>query len=63
MTFEIIAEGCVDKGKIIKAPVIERKLNGYVVLSKLGHCGIFVQNSDIKIWEISEEEKNLPISW
>lgn len=63
MTFEITAEGCRDKGMIIKAPVIERKLNGYVVLSKHGDHGIFIQFSDMKIWEISEAEKNLPISW
>lgn len=62
MTFKVREDrNFYDSGKIYTVSVVAKKLNGYKVLFP-GHEEVeFLCNSDIKILEMSDEERNLTI--
>lgn len=63
MTFKVREDrNFNDSGKVYTAPVVARKLNGYMVLTPDKERW-FLSFDDIKVLNISEEEKNLPIEW
>lgn len=47
-------------GKVFSAPVIGRKLNGYIVVNDEGN-NVFVCADDIDILEITADEKQMAI--
>lgn len=54
--------GFSDEGIVYNAPVIARKLNGFIVRWNDGTEG-FVCKSDIDVIEISAEEKEVKVRW
>lgn len=49
-------------GKVFSAPVISRKLNGYIVVNEEGN-NVFVCTDDIDIISISDSERKMAIEF
>lgn len=63
MTFKIKeSRNFNNSGEVYSAPVIARKLNGYMVLDP-DKNPTFICFDDIDIINISDDEKNMPIAW
>lgn len=62
MTFKVREDrNFNDSGKIYTVSVVAKKLNGYKVLFPGHEEVVFITYSDIKILEISDNEKNMLI--
>ena len=63
MTFKIkTSRNFNNSGKVYTAPVVARKLNGYMVSNPDGNT-TFICFDDIDVISISDDEKNMPIAW
>jgi len=51
-----------NSGEVYSAPVVARKLNGYMVLTPEGGR-TFLCFSDIDVISIADREKNMAIEW
>lgn len=60
MTFRIADAMLCNYSKVYEVEVVERYLNGFKVRFDNGDIG-YVPKSDIKIYDISEEEAHMPI--
>ena len=62
MTFRIReGKGFGDEGMTFTAPIIARKLNGYVVEGQSKDSTAFLQFEDIEILHLTEQEKALEV--
>ena len=63
MVFRIKSgKGFNNEGEVYETEIVERKLNGYKVINPDKEI-TFITFDDIEIIELTEQEKNLPITW
>ena len=59
MKIQVISDFLADKGKIYDVTILAKKFNGYY--AKFKNSTQFICNDDIRVLEMSEEEKQMSV--